>query len=134
MSYNNSHYTNLGQLKAALQSSRNEVTTLAALVVGTIEDLILQADISIPTSAWAVNQDSATLAEGYEYKADVSSEGLIENANVNVTLDIPSQAIAAKAQMSATVYISEDAEKTQETGKKYGTVRFFAKTHFFWIV
>lgn len=116
MSYTNNHLTNLGQLKAALLRSHDEVSDLAALVVGTIEDMILQADITIPTSAWAANTDTATKAEGYDYKADVSVTGLIENANVNVTLSVPSLAVAATAKMSATATVSA------------GSIRFYAKT------
>ena len=115
MSYTNNHLTNLGQLKAALLRSHDEVSDLAALVVGTIEDMILQADITIPTSAWAANTDTATKAEGYDYKADVSVTGLIENANVNVTLSVPSLAVAATAKMSATATVSA------------GSIRFYAK-------
>ena len=116
MSYTNSHLPNLGQLKSALERSHGEVSVLAALVVGTIEDMILQADITIPTSAWAANADAATLAEGYAYKADVTVADLIENANVNVTLSVPSLAIAAEAKMSATATVST------------GSIRFYAKT------
>lgn len=116
MSYTNSHLTNLGQLKAALMRSHDEVSVLAALVVGTIEDMILQADITIPTSAWAANEDETTLAEGYAYKADVAVTGLIENANVNVTLSVPSLAIASEAEMAKTATVSA------------GSIRFYAKT------
>lgn len=116
MSYNNSNFPRLGQLKTALLTSRGEVTKLAALVVGTIEDMILQADITIPTSAWAANKDSATKNEGYDYKADIAVTGLIENANVNVTLAVPSLAVAAEAQMCQTAHITA------------GSIRFFAKT------
>ena len=115
MSYTNNHLTNLGQLKAALLRSHDEVSDLAALVVGTIEDMILQADITIPTSVWAANTDTATKAEGYDYKADVSVTGLIESANVNVTLSVPSLAVAATAKMSATATVSA------------GSIRFYAK-------
>ena len=116
MSYTTSHLTNLGQLKKALSRSHNEVSDLAALVVGTIEDMILQADITIPASAWAANTEPATKAEGYDYKADVAVTGLIENANVNVTLSVPSLAIAAEAKMSATATVTA------------GSIRFYAKT------
>ena len=116
MSYNEKHYPNLGHLKDALFRQHGEVSELAALVVGTIEDMILQADIVIPTSAWAVNTDSATKDEGYDYIADIAVAGLIENANVNVTLAIPSLAVAAEAEMCPTAYVAT------------GSIRFFAKT------
>lgn len=116
MSYENSHYTNLGQLKKALLRSHDEVSELAALVVGTLEDMILQANISVATSAWAANADAATLAEGYAYKADVEVEGLIENANVNVTLDVPSLSVAKTARVCKTALVST------------GSIRFYAKT------
>lgn len=115
MSYENSHYTNLGQLKKALLRSHDEVSELAALVVGTLEDMILQANISVATSAWAANADAATLAEGYAYKADVEVEGLIENANVNVTLDVPSLSVAKTAKVCKTALVST------------GSIRFYAK-------
>ena len=114
--YNVNNITNLGQLKAALQRAHGEVSELAALVVGTIEDMILQADITIPTSAWTANADAATLAEGYAYKADVAVTGLIENANVNVTFDVPSLTVAAAAKVCNTELVS------------VGSVRFYAKT------
>lgn len=113
--YNEQKLTNLGHLKVALQRAQSEVGSLAALVVGTIEDMILQETITIATSAWAANSDATTSAEGYAYKADVSVTGLIENANVDITLTIPSQKVAAAAGLSATV----------ETAA--GRVRFFAK-------
>ena len=116
MSYNNNNLPGLGQLKKALQQARGEVSQLAALVVGTIEDMILQDDITIATSAWATNTDAATKAQGYDYKADVAVTGLIENANVNVTFDVPSLAVAAAARLCRTEHISA------------GSVRFFAKT------
>ena len=114
--YNTRNTTNLGQLKRAMARSHNEVTDLAAIVYGVIEDMILQADITIPTSAWAANEDETTLTEGYAYKADVAVTGLIENANVNVTLSVPSLAIARKAEMAKTATVSA------------GSIRFYAKT------
>ena len=78
--------------------------------------MILQANISVATSAWAANADAATLAEGYAYKADVEVEGLIENANVNVTLDVPSLSVAKTAKVCKTALVST------------GSIRFYAKT------
>lgn len=114
--YNTNNVPNLGQLKAALMRSHGEVSGLAALVVGTIEDMILQADINIPASAWVANTDSETKNAGYDYKADIAVPGLIENANVNVTLAVPSLAVAAEAQMCQTAHVSA------------GSIRFFSKT------
>lgn len=115
-SYTEANLIKLGHLKKLAQRAHGDITELAGLVLGTIEDMILQADISIPTSAWAANTDAAPLAEGYIYKADVSVTGLIDNANVNVTLSVPSRAIAAAAKMSATAAVSA------------GSVRFYAKS------
>lgn len=114
--YNTNNVPNLGQLKKALMRSHGEVSDLAALVVGTIEDLILQADINIPTSAWVANTDSAVRNEGYNYMADIAVPRLIENANVNVTLAIPSLAVASEAEMCQTAHVSA------------GSIRFFAKS------
>ena len=114
--YNTNNAPNLGQLKAALMRSHGEVSELASLVVGIIEDMILQADINIPPSAWAENTDGATKKEGYGYKADIAVPGLIENANVNVTLAVPSLAVASEAKMCPTAHVSA------------GSIRFFAKT------
>lgn len=115
MSYDANHAPSLGQLKAALEQSHGETSKIAALVVSTIEDMILQVDISIPTSAWKANTDSATKNEGYDYKADIAVRGLIENANVNVTLAVPSLAVAAEIELCQTVYVAA------------GMIRFFAK-------
>lgn len=127
MPYDRSYYPNLGQLKKSLLRSRNEVTNLAALVVGTIEDMILQEDITIPTSAWAANNDAATLAAGYSYKADIAVQHLLENANVNLTLLIPSLSIAAAAKMSKTVDILNDPAASAQAGYPVGIIRFYAK-------
>ena len=116
MSYNEKHIPNLGQIKEALIRSHGEFAELASLVVGTIEDMILQADITIATSAWVANSDATTKADGYDYMADVSVPDLIENANVNVTLSVHSLSIAGDARMSKTVLVST------------GSVRFYAKT------
>lgn len=107
--------TNLAQLKMAMERSSSQVSDLAAIVYGTIEDMILQADITIPASAWAKNTDERTAAEGYMYKADIAVERLIEKASVSITLDVHSQTIAAAALMSSTAYIAD------------GSVRFLAK-------
>ena len=105
MAYNNSHFPRLGQLKDALTVSRGEVTQLAALVVGTIEDMILQADITIPASAWAANTDSATKNAGYDYKADIAvaaEAGVCPTAHVSdgsirfFAKTVPSAALAGK--------------------------------------
>ena len=114
--YNESNLIRLGHLKAALQRTHSDISELAALVVGTIEDMILQADITIATSAWAANTDATTLAQGYAYKADVAVTNLIDNANVNVTLSVPSLTIAAAAKVAPTIAVSA------------GSVRFYAKT------
>lgn len=113
--YNADNMTNLAQLKRAMLRSHNEVADLAAIVYGTIEDMILQRDITVATSAWAANTDTAVKAEGYDYKADVAVTGLIENANVDITLSVPSQTVAVAAGLSATVTVSA------------GSVRFYAK-------
>lgn len=114
--YNANNVTNLAQLKAALLRAHGEVSELAGIVVGVLEDMILQADIRIAASAWSENTDATTKAQGYDYKADVGVAGLIENANVNVTFDVPSLAVAAAARLCRTEHISA------------GSVRFFAKT------
>ena len=104
-SYNENNLINLGHLKALAERSYGDIADLAAIVVGAIEDLILQADITIATSAWVANTDSATLAEGYSYQAVVPVTGLIEQANVNVTFSVPSLTVAAKARVSQTVAV-----------------------------
>lgn len=106
MPYSTTGFPNLGHLRQALLRSHGELTELAALVVGTIEDMILQDNISIPTSAWEANTDENTLAEGFAYKADVAVTGLIANANVNVTLAVPSIAAASAAGVCQTVIVS----------------------------
>lgn len=125
--YNTKNTTNLGQLKRAMLRSHNEVTDLAAIVYGAIEDMILQSDITVPTSAWTANDDAETLALGYQYKAGVLVPKLIENANVNVTLSASSLAIAAKARMCKTASIAEDAEASEAAGTKVGKITFYAK-------
>ena len=115
-SYTERNLVNLKHLKKAAVRSQEEISTLAALVVGTIEDMILQEAITVPTASWGANSDSAALAEGYNYKADVSVTGLIENANVNITLSVTSLAVAHNACVCPTVIVSA------------GSVRFYSKT------
>ena len=106
-SYNQANVVNLKHLKMAAARTQNEVTDLAALVVGTIEDLVLQASLSIPTNALSANTDATTLAEGYSYKADVSITGLCEGANVTVVLTSASLAVAYAAGVCPTVIVSD---------------------------
>lgn len=109
MAYEKTHLPNLGQLKAALQRSHGEVSELAAIVLGTLEDMIIQENFSIPTSAWSANSDEAVMLEGYMYKAVINIPRLIENANVNITLSVPSLAVAQAAHVSATAVVAEGA-------------------------
>lgn len=104
--YNENKIPNLGHLKDALTRAHGDISDLAALVVGTLEEMIIQEAISIPTSAWVTNQDSTTSAQGYSYKAEINVTGLIENANVNVTLDVPSLIVAQNAGVCPTVIVS----------------------------
>ena len=114
--YNENSIPNLGHLKQALERSHGDLAQLAELVVGTLEDMIIQEDIAIATSAWAQNADTATRAAGYLYKAEISVTGLIENANVNITLAVASIPVAEAARLCPTVYITA------------GKICFFAKT------
>lgn len=114
--YNVNKITNLGHLKSALQRAHGDISELARLVLGTLEDMIIQEDITIAATAWTNNTDTATRAEGYLYKNEINVTNLIENANVNITLSISSLAVAIEAQLCPTVIIS--------TGK----VRFYAKS------
>ena len=106
-SYNQSNVVNLKHLKMAAARTQNELTDLAALVVGTIEDMVLQASLNIPTSAWTSNTDATTLAQGYRYKADVSITGLVETANVTVVLSAPSLAEAYNSGLCPTVIVND---------------------------
>jgi hypothetical protein len=114
--YNENHIPNLGHLKGALQRAHGDISGLAGLVLGTLEDMIIQEDITIAATAWTNNADTATRAEGYLYKAEVSVTNLIENANVNITLSVSSLAVAVEAKMCPTVIISA------------GKVCFYAKS------
>ena len=105
-SYDETSIPNLGHLKQVIERAHGDLSALAGLVVGTLEDMIIQEDISISVSAWVTNSDATTSAQGYAYKAEVSVTGLIENANVNVTLDVPSLIIAQNAGVCPTVIVS----------------------------
>ena len=104
--YNENSIPNLGHLKQALRRAHGDISDLAALGLGTLEDMIIQEDITIAVSAWTINADATSRAEGYLYKAEISVTNLIENANVNVTLSVSSLAVAIEAKMCPTVIIS----------------------------
>lgn len=122
MAYNLAHYSNLGHLKEALEKAHEEVTELATLVVGTLEDMILQADIMVPTSAWSENTESETKNKGYNYTAETTVSGLIENANVNITLSVTSLETATKARLSPSVNITTNTVKFYAKGMPTDTI------------
>ena len=105
--YNENKIPNLGHLKDALTRAHGDISDLAALVVGTLEEMIIQEAVSIQPSAWVTNSDATTSAQGYAYKAEVNVTGLIERANVNVTLDVPSLIIAQNAGVCPTIIVSQ---------------------------
>lgn len=105
-SYDQGNVVNLKHLKKAVARTQNEVTSLAELVVGAFEDLVLQASISVPTSAWSANSDAATLAEGYNYKADVTITGILATANANISFTAASLTAAYNAGVCSTFLVS----------------------------
>lgn len=113
--YDQTNVINLKHLKKAVARSQNEVTALAQLIVGTLEDLMLQVSLSVPTNAWGTNTDAATLAEGYRYKADVTISGLVDSANVTITLSTASLATAFTAGVYPNVVVNN------------GSLRLFSK-------
>lgn len=113
-SYSQNDVVKVKHLQAAASRSQNEITALAGLVVGAIEDLVLQASITVSTSAWSANSDVTTLAAGYSYKADVSVTGLLESANVSIALTAPSLSAAYDAGVCPTVLVSN------------GSIRFYS--------
>ena len=115
-SYDEDNVVNLKHLKATAARTQNELISLAGMVVGAIEDLVLQVSITVPTSAWGTNSDTATLAEGYSYKADVSITGLMENANVSIALTATSLSAAYDAGVCPIVLVSN------------GSVRFYSNS------
>ena len=113
-SYSQNDVVKVKHLQAAASRSQTEITNLAGLGVGAIEDLVLQASIIVPTTAWTTNSDSTTLAEGYSYKADVSVTGLIESANVSIAFSAASLSAAYEAGVCPTVLVSN------------GSIRFYS--------
>ena len=115
-SYSQNDVVKVKHLQAAASRSQNEITALAGLVVGAIEDLVLQASITVSTSAWSANSDVTTLAAGYSYKADVSVTGLLESANVSIALTAQSLSAAYDAGVCPTVLVSD------------GSIRFYSSS------
>lgn len=68
--------------------------------------LLLQADLTISTSAWGENIDAETKSLGYDYTADISIPGLLESANAKLTLAMSSFAVAAMAKICRTATLS----------------------------
>ena len=108
-SYTESNVVNLGQLKKAVARSQNEVTNLAEVVLGVIEDMVFQASITIPKTSWATHSDATMNTQGFMYKADITVSGILENAQVVVNLSAESLALAYSAGVNSIVVVSDDS-------------------------
>ena len=92
---------NLTQLKRALARSAKDTEQLAALVVGALEELILQRELTIPADTWHEGTE-----ESWRFQAEITVPGLLENAVTHLTLSVDSLPVAAAAGLCPTMEVS----------------------------
>lgn len=99
MSYDESKFTNLGQLKDAMEETQGRIAAVASAAAEAIEELIPESvSMTIPTTGWSTDSENTVYPKYYDFAVS----GITANNRADVIISISSMKTASDCGLCPT--------------------------------